>query len=471
MSTSLTYPIIFDAFADETPGRASAVDELLATVRAAEPWDYDPIAQRELQLAAFNERLQQRAEQIPMVRQRAEMLETDKVTSFAEILPLLLSPNIYKSYPDSLVTNGKWSSLLRWLDGLSSVRVTDTVSVDGVADIDDFVDRLEAAGYPAVTTSGTSGKVSIIPETLRDNHRAGELWSRVWGRMWDITPDDGPHPLFYANNRDGVYRGIRGGQHLMRAFSSPELSHVLFEDRLRVSDISRMSALNKQLANGTATPSEISEIRANQAAAEQRAQAAFDRFLDLMASYPDRPIYLWGQTYAYYSIMKRARARGVSIDFYPGSGLVAGGGLKNNRLPDGWQDELRAFYDIPITAGYGQSEVIGLYLECEQGRWHLPPQVLLLLTDASGEQLVEPLEGIVEGVAASFDFSADGHWGGLLSSDWLTVDFDACPCGLRSPSVLDCRRHDPSGGDDKLNCQGRVEMYIRGILDEPGEPA
>jgi hypothetical protein len=463
---ALRYPVLFDAFAPERPGASSAVDVVLAAFRAEDPWDYDPDHHRELQLAAFNERLAARREQIPTLAQRAEQLDVDEVASFDEVLPMVFSPGVYKSYPGSFLTKGKWSSLLRWLDSLCTARLSELVSVDDVTDIDGFIDRLGAAGYPTVTTSGTSGKVSILPGTPLEDQRAGELAARTAGTQWNIDPA-GPHPLFYASHRSGAHRGTQYAASIMRAFGVPEQTFALFEERMQVGEISQLAALNERLASGLASPSELVQIRANEAAAAARSQAAFDRFIDHYLEYTDRPLYIWGLTFAHYSVMRRAKERGVKLSFAPGSAMTSGGGLKGNRVAPGWQEELREFYNLPLTTGYGQSEVIGTYLECSAGRWHLPPTTMLLLTDASGERLIGPLRGIVEGVPALFDFSADGHWGGVAGGDWLTVDFDRCGCGRRGPSVLDCRRVAATGGDDKLNCQGRVEMYIRGVLDEP----
>jgi hypothetical protein len=463
----LPYPLLFDSYAPEQPGEATAVDRVLEHFTRPDPWEYDYLKLRELQLEAFNERLAERRHQIPVVGQRAEQLSVDEVGSADDVLPLLFSPTVYKAYPESFVSKGKWSSLLRWLDGVSSVRLASEVEVEGVQNIDEFIERLKSSGCPVVTTSGTSGKVSLMPENQLDAERAAEMWSRTFGSMWGIQPSE-RHPFFYTGHRRGAYRGTYHVATFERAFSTPETMYALFEETLLVGEVSRMAALSKGLANGTATPSEISEVRANQERAQVRSAEAIDRFVDRLELHPDEPVFLWGQAFAFYTIMKRAKERKANVRFHPDGGIITAGGLKNNRLPDGDQDELRAFYDVKMTSGYGQSEVIGPYVECSAGAWHLPPTVLLLLTDPTGERALWPTEGTAEGVVASFDFSAAGRWGGVISSDWVTANFSPCSCGRTSPSILSCRRFDANAGqDDKLNCQGRIEMYIRGALDEP----
>jgi hypothetical protein len=464
----LPYPINSDAYAPESPGKTTAVDQVLDYFRRDNPWDYDYKTLRDLQFEAFNERLAQRVEEIPVLRQRSEQLGIQAAGSLDDVLPLLFSPTVYKSYPDSFVTKGRWDNLLRWLDGVSTVRLKDEVQLDGVADIDDFIDRVRAAGHNIVTTSGTSGKASLLPESALDVARRCEVWPRTFGTMLGIDPTTGPHPIFYTGHRRGAYGGQVFIDVMSEAFSTPQTTYALFEERLRVADVGRMAALSQGLASGSATPSEIAEVRANQETVAAHAAQAVDRFVDLLEAHRDEPVYLWGQTFAFWTVMQRAKERGADVRFHPAGGVITAGGLKNNRLPDGYQDDLRSFYNVRMTSGYGQSEVMGVYLECSEGRWHLPPTILLILTDPSGEKYLDVTEGVAEGVASCFDFSPVGRWGGLISSDWVTADFSPCPCGLRSPSLLGCRRvNNRAGEEDKLNCQGRVEMYIRGILDDP----
>ncbi len=462
----LGYPILTDAYAQESPERVTAVDAVLEYWKQDDPFDYDYPALRELQIAAFNERLVQRREEVRVVGQKADEFGIDSIETLDDAIPLLFSANVYKSYPEAFISKGRWEHLLKWLDGLAVEDLTD-VDVSAVEDIDEFIDRVRAAGHRVVTTSGTSGKCSLFPESTLDSARFHEMAARTYGAMWQIDPST-PHPLFYTGHRESAYRGRINLEGLSAAFGRPETTYTLFEERLYVSEINRMAALNKALANGTANPSDIAELRHGQDVAQKRAAAAIDRFVDVIAKHRDEPVYLWGQPYAFYLTMQRAEERGVELTFHPDSAVIMAGGLKNNRLPEGALDRMKALYPARLTAGYGQAELMALYYECSEGRWHAPPTVMFMLLDETSERTLNRDSGQAQGIAASFDFSATGRWGGLTSPDWVTVDFSPCPCGRRSPSLLDCERFDAAArGSDKLNCQGRIEMYIRGVLDDP----
>jgi hypothetical protein len=88
----------------------------------------------------------------------------------------------------------------------------------------------------------------------------------------------------------------------------------------------------------------------------------------------------------------------------------------------------------------------------------------LLLLDKSGEVLINQPSGVVEGRGGFFDTVLQGRWGGVISGDRIKVNFDPCPCGRESPSVIEITRYtDLPEGDDKLTCAGQIDSYIRGF--------
>ena len=71
------------------------------------------------------------------------------------------------------------------------------------------------------------------------------------------------------------------------------------------------------------------------------------------------------------------------------------------------------------------------------------------------------------------DLGWDGHWGGIIGGDWITVDYGRCGCGRPGPTIEDSveRYSDRIGADDdKLNCAAALDMYVRsalrGVADE-----
>src|SRR3546814_3521438 len=71
------------------------------------------------------------------------------------------------------------------------------------------------------------------------------------------------------------------------------------------------------------------------------------------------------------------------------------------------------------------------------GRYHVPPWVVPLILDKSGDALLPIGNGEYEGLAAFFDLSIDGRWGGVISGDRISIDFSPCPCGHKGPSIRD----------------------------------
>jgi hypothetical protein len=93
------------------------------------------------------------------------------------------------------------------------------------------------------------------------------------------------------------------------------------------------------------------------------------------------------------------------------------------------------------------------FATCEAERLHMPPWLTVLLLDPdTGKPL--PRTGVQTGRASFFDMTLDGPWGGIVSGDRITVDYNPCKCGrttLHIDKKVD-RYSDLAGGDDKITC-------------------
>ena len=140
---------------------------------------------------------------------------------------------------------------------------------------------------------------------------------------------------------------------------------------------------------------------------------ALDRFCDKLVEHADEPILLYAQAYVFYRAMERLKESGRHPTFNPEGRIFAGGGIKNNKLPDGFMDEIKDFYGLPIASNYGQSEIHAKCPQCTPGRYYLSPSMMPLLLDPSGDQVLNdnPGHDTIEGVAAIFEFAIDGRWG------------------------------------------------------------
>jgi hypothetical protein len=439
----------------------SAVDKVFAMCRESVPFvDYRVEEVWPLQLAAFNERLRQRRAQVPALEQRAKQFGMEAAESADDVAAMLFPSATYKSYPESFLARGEWSNLLRWLDTLSTSRLL-SVNFNGCADLDDFVRRVSASGYRVLTSSGTSGKPSLFLESRTDEERSFAMFGRSVGWMMGLDSTS-PYVMLFT----GYSSNSAGG---LSTFDSLELAFArggrvnLFGEALRAEDLSRLAALNKALANGTASPSEIEAVRQAKAADEARTEQAVERFANELAARAREPMILGPHVWRVFQAMEVLQRRGEHPAFNPDGRIWLSGGVKNNALPADYQEQVARFFGLPIRSMYGQNEIRGVGLECNAGRYHVPPHIMLLLFDETGSNVVnaDVKAGVVEGLFGGFDFSVDGRWGGVITNDWLSVNYDPCPCGLSCPSVVSVRRLDALKKDDKVTCSGRVEMYVR----------
>jgi hypothetical protein len=97
----------------------------------------------------------------------------------------------------------------------------------------------------------------------------------------------------------------------------------------------------------------------------------------------------------------------------------------------------------------------------------LPPWLVPLVLTKDGSALLPIEQTEYEGRAAFFDLSLDGRWGGVISGDRVSIDFDGCVCGHRGPTIRDNVVHYADvAGDHKITCAGTVDAYIRVGLPE-----
>ena len=175
----------------------------------------------------------------------------------------------------------------------------------------------------------------------------------------------------------------------------------------------------------------------------------------------------WGSSVALYRVAELVREKGYSGKDFQENTTFISGGLKRVQLPPNYREFVFETFNItPERAcqAYGMQELNSTAPRCSAGRYHMPPWVMLLLLDESGEELIEPpASGEVEGRAGFFDLSLDGRWGGVISGDKVRATWEACACGRRSPSVdAEIQRYADMASGDKIACAGTIDAYVRG---------
>src|SRR5439155_27385630 len=79
---------------------ASALEHLVGLRDAEDRFDVAPEELLPRQLEAVNERLETRVAQIPLLKNRAAPAGSKEITTPADLVPLLLAHNTYKTYPE-----------------------------------------------------------------------------------------------------------------------------------------------------------------------------------------------------------------------------------------------------------------------------------------------------------------------------------------------------------------------------------
>ena len=441
----------------------SASDKLCGFLDEADPFAHTYEELEPLWIEAFNERLTERREQIPVLAKLVESTGITEISRLDEIVPLLFAHSNYKSYPTTLVSKGKWGGMNKWLDTVSAQRVTD-VDVDGVTDQDAWLERLHAAGHMVMATSGTSGKNSFLPGTRGDIDFS--MRAIVPSLYWNfgVAPKQ-DRPVFILGPKYGPTRAPLYARTMAEAYGRPDARFFLTEEPLRISDITKMAALRKAIADGTAMPSDIAGQEQQAAERAEQMEVRLAEIIDEILDHRDEPMIIQGFWPQLWTMYETARRRGVpSGSFHPETVLIAGGGTKGAVLPDDFQEQIFAFFGFGnerVLGGYGMSE-LSAAMPRQDGRCRVAPWVIPLVLDREGTTLLNRTAGHTEGRFAFFDVALQGRWGGLISGDHVTADL-----GGPSPAVLDgtIRRYtDLEGGDDKLTCAGTIDAFVRGSM-------
>jgi hypothetical protein len=444
---------------------ARARDELLALQHRDDPFDQDPGDLAELRLEAVRDYFAERVEQVPLLKRLASEQAITEIRNEADIVPLLFSHTTYKSYPHSFLKNQQWDRLQQWMRMVSTRPVN--VDTSGIVDVDDWIGRLWQSGMKVATTSATSGKVSFLPRSDFDHAITDQyvLKSAPW--LYGLKPDNSLH-FYVLSFKGGSHMAAYTAPMFAKYFGRPDSTHYLYDTPLKVADLSAAGELRTRIAEGTATPSEISAAEAENTARSTDARARLSKMAREIIARRKEPMYvlaLWGQLWM---LVEQARADGIAEgEFHPSTVITGGGGVKGIPMPPDYQHQILGFFgDVHNRQSYGMSEMSWIMPSCEAKRYHQIPWIIPLLLDKSGESLVEQRDGVVEGRFGFIDVSFDARWGGLISGDKVQIDYRRCPCGRPGPTFLPSISRYSDVGDDRIGCAGTIDSYVRGALAE-----
>ena len=449
-----------------TPIRQQLVDSVLDPDTA---FDLPASDVEPLQLRAAQELFEERRTQIPLLARRAEEAGIERVQSLQDLVPLLFAHTVYKSYPPAFVEKGQWGRMLQWLNTLS-VADTTNVDVEGVKDVDDWIARLWAAGHRVLATSGSTGKCSFLNHTVGDNALKKRHFKYAVG--WPFVQSKADRTVFWLGPLEGPNSACEAAGFNAENFGKPGHTHALTDEPLRIADVSRMAAMRKKMADGSATPAEIAAFEVEAARKGAQGREAMAGLADAILDRRAEPMLIAGMWAQYMTLIARARERGIGDgEFHPQTIVNAGGGVKGLPLPADYKEQVDRFFGPVVRpAAYGMTELAQVMPRCEAGRYHRAPGLIWLIVDRDGERMLDAADGedgIVEGRFAFLDLLYEGRWGGLITGDKVTVDFkNRCACGRHGPTLFDTiTRFAQPGEDDHIGCAGTIDAYVRGAIN------
>ncbi len=419
-----------------------------------------------VQLAAMQLRFEERMEQVLMLRKLADSQGITRIDSFEAMAPLLMPHDMYKSYPMSLLAKQKFGQLNQWLGKLTRF---DPASVD-VSDcdsIDSWLTKLRGeTPLDVATSSGSSGTCSFFPKSKRD------YFLSMWGLRVQLAQTFGedPRPGDIEDKIHAIIPLYKDGHASMGAFGKysceafglgdPDFWHYCFDFTLS-SDLMWLAArLRAAAAKGDASKVDVPASLLARRGEWETMQASMgdqqNAFVNQMiAQLNGKRVFVMSTSNLLYAAAKRGLEEGLSGVFAPDSVFMGGGGAKGVPLPDDLDEVVCSFFNTPrMISAYGMTEMNSFSVLCEHDRYHVLPWVTPYLLDLDTGQTL-PRSDKQTGRASFFDMTADSCWGGLVTGDLVTIDWDhACECGRTSIAMEKQiqRVSEAQGGDDKITC-------------------
>jgi hypothetical protein len=445
-----------------------AIERLTQLVEAQDRYNIPFADLRHTQIAAMNERFQERKGQIKLVGHRAKETGIGKVSSHEEVVKLLVPHTAYKSYPENWLAQRRWDRLSKWLDTVSTHRVP----VDKVSDADDvdgWIEKLAENGFFVSCSSGTTGKSAMLVASRTDMEwcKQEAVATYSWGSGIKPARD---RRMFGLAAIAQVARNLATGEAYTAALQDPNYERFAYPvPPITVGALTQMVVLRKSIADGSAKPGDIAAFEEISAARQKAVDAAVGITAQAVVEARRSKLHVSGLWAGLYNVAKAVRAMGYSAkDFNPENSIYVGGGLKRAKLPDDYREFVYETFNIQPERNYQNYSMQELHSgmpRCRAGgRYHVPPWLVPLILDKAGDNLLPLIKGEYEGRAAFFDLSLDGRWGGIISGDKISIDFSVCACGNKGPSIRDnIVRYADLEGDDKIGCAGTVEAYVRGV--------
>jgi hypothetical protein len=432
----------------------------------------------ELQRQAMAIRFQQHHGSIEILRKLADRLEIKALTEFNDVVPLLFSHTAFKSYPAALIDKKRFDLMTAWLDKLTSYDLSH-VDTNGCNSIDEWIDRLDQqTPLEVITSSGTTGTLSIIPKDKRGAEEGMQIWKICLFQTFGTEPTERQlNPsveVIWPNFAGGKLGHLRIASMIKRGFTGGDETkfHPLYSGSVDTDLMFLASKMRAAASRGELDRLEIDpalaarkdEFIAMQARQPQELDAFFTRITEELRG---KRVFMTSTFSLMYDIAKAGLERGIKEVFAKDSAVLTGGGMKGIVLPADFMDVITEFLGVDrIQVGYGFSEASTFHWACEEGRYHVMPWVIPFVLDPDTSEPL-PRTGRQTGRAAVYDILIKAHWGGVISGDEVTIDWDlVCPCGRTSVAFEnDIMRYSEKEGveDDRITCAATHEVHNEAV--------
>jgi hypothetical protein len=429
-----------------------------------------------LQREAMRRRFAEHRASIEMLRNLADRLDVKEVREFDDVAPLFFPHTAYKSYPAMLLDKKRFDLMTKWLQKLTPEDLSG-IDCSGCDSIEEWIDRLDAgSALRVITSSGTTGTISIIPKDKAGGYYGMRLWRAfLFQRFGEEPPAEEPIvDVIWPNYADGKLGHLRMVGLLKREFTGNDESrfHALYNQAVNTDLLFLASKLRAAASRGELDRVQIDpkllarkdEFMAMEARRPEEMQAFFERMTSELRG---KRVFMTGTYALMYEIAKAGLERGVKDVFAKDSAILTGGGTKGFVLPENYMDVIKEFLGVDrIQEGYGMSEISAFHWACDEGHYHVQPWVIPYVLDpVTSEPL--PREGVQTGRAAFYDLLLESHWGGSISGDEITIDFSSpCRCGLASAHIHhDIMRYSEKQGapDDRITCNATQEVHDEAV--------
>ncbi len=421
----------------------------------------------DVQLQALKQRFEHLRPGVAALDALATRQGVDKIETFEDGLPLLFDHRVYKSYPISVVEKRQFDRLTKWLRRLTTHDVT-AIPLDGVTNVDSWLERLDEHGMIMSHSTGTTGKLSFFPRSRSEWSAWRDSFFEATRAASGVDRRTEALPTFYPGYRDGHQTGTKMQRIFGELSAEGEEGRYCLYEHARSADLLSLAArLRTAEERGELDTLDIDpkvlEERAKLIELGRNREQDLERwFTKLAEEFRGQRVRVTGVTADLIQLALKGRENGLKCEFAPGSVLFTSGGMKGFKdVPDDWEDVLRDFFGIErLSSIYSMTESISYAPICSAGYYHWFPHTIPLLLDADGNLL--PREGVQTGRFAFFDLLPESYWGGFITSDRITMHWDEdCGCGWKAPRLERniTRFSELEGGDDKITCAGTEQAY------------